>query len=113
MKNWEQNLETHIQSYILNKMSDADAEEFEEFFLARPDIAESIDLALMIRRGLKATDEHNPDLLLVKPESKRVSIMEVVRGWFVYPVPAFAVVLLTSIAALPLMTVTESTNSEV
>jgi hypothetical protein len=49
-------IEKTVQEYVLGKLSDSEAEDFEAFFLGRPEIVEMVGEAQMITLGLSASD---------------------------------------------------------
>jgi hypothetical protein len=51
-----ENLQRHIQQYVLGQLSEDQANEFEEYFLCRPDVAEQVEIAQSLNIGLATID---------------------------------------------------------
>lgn len=98
------NIDTVIQNYVRGRLNDADATEFEEFFLSNPEIAEQIETAQLMRAGFIEIEKSGLQNSISnnKAESKNSqkcekSLLEKFLGLVSIPVPAFAMIAMTAI----------------
>jgi len=97
MKNMKLNLEdleSTVQSYVLGTLSESHAQEFEAYFLSRPDVIEMIEHAQQIHLGLEAQFGGEEAKTAVVVQSK--PLMQRLLGYLTVPVPAFAVILMAA-----------------
>lgn len=91
----EDNLEAIIQRYILDQLDDGDTEEFEAYFLCRPDIADRVSSTQKLRAGLELLDDQNVAVEHSAGSTKSASVFErlglnKLGELFSGPAPAFA-----------------------
>ena len=107
MKITTENLQQHIQQYVLGQLSEDQANEFEEYFLCRPEVAEQVEIAQSLSIGLATIDTAEPAVPMgfasaartaenTKPGSSVGSFLQKV---FVGPAPSFAMAALLVLMA--------------
>lgn len=72
-----------IERYILGQMSEAEAQEFEAYFLNKPECIEQLELAEKLHQGMLDI-QHDP--LFAQTAQLRAK-----RAWFAMPVPLWSV----------------------
>ena len=93
-------LESTVQRYVLGKLTEAEAQEFEAFYLSNPELIEMVEAAQNIQIGLA----NEPLINTKRSPQKRDSWVQTVTGWLTVPVPAFAVLAIAAIVAPLLLT---------
>ena len=88
--------ESAIQRYIVGRMSNSEAEDFEAYFLANPELVEQVEIAQSISIGLANRPENivSTDTASNKRDG---TLFDKMVGWLTIPVPAFAVLALAAI----------------
>jgi len=89
------NIETWIKRYVLDQLDESQAEEFENYYLARPDVIEKIAAAQKIKLGLEVLEsdsEANSTCIdnVVTARSREHSLLARILGWMTVPVPSYA-----------------------
>lgn len=101
-------IESLVQNYVLGRMSDAEVDEFEEYFLSNSEVIEMIEISRVIHvnaqypvssASLANDDMNNEGVTSSRPvdpsqvRSKNGSnggLIERIKGWITIPVPAGA-----------------------
>jgi len=83
------NLEAIIQRYILDQLDERDAEDFEAYFLSRPDVADMVSSAHKMSVGLRTLETETVSVVS-QATSDSGSLIEKLSGLFSGPAPAFA-----------------------
>ena len=81
------NLESLIQAYVFGRLDEAQAEEFEAYFLAQPELVEMIDSAQKLHIGL----DNMPATPVSMAIAEKPSIVDKLIGLIKVPVPAYGV----------------------
>ena len=108
MKTKYDNIDTMIQNYVLGRLNDAQAAEFEEYFLSNPDLIEQIETAQLMHAGLLQAEQltlqksadSNTTAINSPKKSKQLSAKpwyEKLRNLIFIPVPAFAVMAMAAV----------------
>ena len=94
------NLEETIQAYVLEKLPFDKKNDFEEYFLARPDVIEQIEIAQKVHLLADFEVDQSSDTEAETTENRdKVQFLDKLLGWFTIPVPAIA-----TVAAIALLT---------
>lgn len=97
MKITKENLESVVQAYVLGQLDDTQTEEFEAYFLARPELIEMIDLAQKLNTGL----ENLPfESVVAAEQPNNRSLLDMLVGFIKTPVPVYAAVAALAVVAL-------------
>lgn len=80
-------LEKTVQRYVLGKLSESEAIEFEEYYLSNPDIIEMVETAQNMNLGLA----HEPAAMHAEIANSQNSFLQKLFGWLSVPIPAYAV----------------------
>jgi len=102
------------QRYVLGQMSEADAQEFEAYFLSKPDILELIEVTQELHLGLKESNAMASQSVSSESDSKnkmRNSVFGQLTRWLSIPVPAFAVLALVALFSPLVLNGISSSNS--
>ncbi len=91
MSDFYSDIEKTVQEYVLGKLSLSDAEEFEAYFLANPEIIEMVEVAQEVHLGLVTLNKRT-SLERVEARSGK-SIVTKLVALFSAPVPAYATAL--------------------
>lgn len=100
------NIETLVKRYVLNQMDESQAEAFESYYLARPDVVEKIAAAQKIRLGLEVLASESStktnNVLTenrIAAESDESSLITRLLAWMTVPVPSYAMLAALAILA--------------
>ncbi len=96
------NLEETIQAYVLGKLPLDQKDAFEEYFLAKPEIIEQIEIAqkINILADLESNEAYeNMKTDMSYSNTNQDQILDKLIGWLTVPIPAFA-----TVAAIALLT---------
>lgn len=102
------NIDTVIQDYVLGRLNDAKATEFEEFFLSNHEVAEQVESAQLMHAGLQELEKRSrqSSINYSKAEAKNrqntilkseKSLFEKLLGLLTIPVPAFAMIAMVAV----------------
>ncbi len=106
------NLEAIVQRYILDQLDEGDAEEFEAYFLCRPDVAEMVSSAQMLNLGLGLVKQDNSGAKSVPPQGSSEPWLSKLSRMFSGPAPTFAMAaLLVCIAPFAIKGLSKSETS--
>jgi len=89
MKNEYPDLENTVQQYVLGKLSESQAEEFEAYYLSNPGIIEMVEITQNIQIGLENSRESESRVRHTASGSEE-SFMQRLMGWVSVPMPAYA-----------------------
>ena len=89
MKNEYPDLENTIQQYVLGKLSESQAEEFEAYYISNPDIIEMVEITQNIQIGLENSKQSTSRVSQTDSGTDE-SLMQRLMGWISVPMPAYA-----------------------
>jgi len=101
------NIESTVQKYVLGQLSTAEVDEFELYFITRPDIIDLIEVTQQMYLGASHLNENTKKTAVVESESRAnqsSTWLDKVRSLLSFPVPAYAFAL-SLFALAPLMSV--------
>jgi len=89
MKTEYPDLETTVQQYVLGQLSESEAEQFEAYYLSKPDIIEMVEIAQNIQIGIENSVTLKPRQTAAVTASND-SILQRLFGWVSVPMPVYA-----------------------
>jgi hypothetical protein len=99
MNNPYPDLETTVRDYVLNRLSDKETEEFEEYYFSNPEIIEMVDAVININIGLENAKQPL-NVEFVKPAgSSDKDWLRTLVSWISVPVPAYLAIVMVMVAA--------------
>ena len=100
MTNEYPNLEETIQAYVLGNLSVGEKDEFEEYFLTRPEIIDQIQIAQKVNVLADfENDQSHTNAHTTAQTTKKERTLDKLLGWLTVPIPAIA-----TVAAIALLT---------
>jgi len=99
MNQFNKDIESTIQKYLRNELSDDQLEQFEDYFVDKPEIIEKIELGLKIIYGLNSVNEQDLLEAVAQPKHAGMTIKRLLH-WLFIPTPAYVSVFVGSAMAV-------------
>lgn len=99
MNQFNKDIESTIQKYLRNELSDDQLEQFEDYFVDKPEIIEKIELGLKIVNGLNSVNEQDLLEAVAQPKHEGMTIKRLL-GWLFIPTPVYVSAFVCSVMAV-------------
>ena len=92
MSTTHNDIETMVRDYVLGRLSDEEAEEFEAYFLGHADLVKMVSDFQTMQIAISGVEEsRQAELVKVSSSSTSSTLLSRLKGVFTVPVPAYSV----------------------